>query len=198
MKSYKIVALIATGVAGVLFSCSETPKSRATEPTVKTPNGDSSIARGKYLVSILGCNDCHSPKIIGPQGPQPNEDLLLSGHPANEPIGLVDTSEIKSWTLFNFHNTAVVGPWGVSYAANLTSDETGIGSWTEEQFLVAMKKGKYKGIESNRPLLPPMPWFNYANATDEDLKAIFQFLKTTKPVHNVVPLPQPLTQLAKR
>jgi hypothetical protein len=108
----------------------------------------------------------------------------------------VDTSEVKKgWTLFNEDLTAAVGPWGVSFSANLTSDPTGIGNWSEEQFLKAIREGKLKGVEGTRPILPPMPWQNFRNMTDEDLKAIFAFLKSTKPVRNVVPGPRPLAQV---
>ena len=93
--------------------------------------------------------------------------------------------------------TTAVGPWGTSFAANLTPDETGIGNWSEAQFLKAIKEGKFKGMENTRPLLPPMPWTEYRNFPDEDLKAIFAYLKTIKPIDNVVPAailatPQPL------
>jgi hypothetical protein len=83
---------------------------------------------------------------------------------------------------------AAVGPWGVSFAANLTSDQTGIANWPEENFIRALKEGKFKGIEGGRALLPPMPWQNFARTPDEDLKAIFAYLKSTKPVRNLVPL----------
>ena len=86
--------------------------------------------------------------------------------------------------------TAAAGPWGISFAANLTPDETGIGSWTFEQFKTAMTQGKYKGMENGRPLLPPMPWFNFTEMKDEDLRAIFAYLKSIKPVKNVVPPPK--------
>jgi hypothetical protein len=85
-------------------------------------------------------------------------------------------------------NTAFAGPWGVSYAINLTSDKvTGIGSgvWSEGVFVKAMRTGRHFGVA--RPILPPMPWQNLAQATDEDLKAIFAFLKSTPPVRNRVP-----------
>ena len=95
----------------------------------------------------------------------------------------------KDWILFSNGLTAAVGPWGVSYAANLTPDDTGIGNWKFEQFEIAIRKGKYKGIESNRPLLPPMPWQMISNMTDEDLKAVFTYLKSLPPVNNLVPAP---------
>lgn len=197
MKPFKLVLAILVLITTILAACEE--QSQATYQNNKTTTAsDTTVERGQYLVTILGCNDCHSPKIMGPQGPQPDPDRLFSGHPAHERIGKVDTSAVRNWTLFNFHNTAVVGPWGVSYAANLTSDETGIGKWSQQQFLTAMKKGKFKGLENSRPLLPPMPWFNYTNATDEDIIAIYNFLKTTKPVQNMVPAPASLAQLNQK
>jgi mono/diheme cytochrome c family protein len=148
------------------------------------------ITRGKYLVTAMGCGDCHSPKVFGPKGMGFDTTRALSGHPSDQPIAPVDKSELKSWILFNPHFTAIAGPWGVSYAANITSDPTGIGNWTEKQFFTAIRKGKYKGIEKNRDLLPPMPWPNFAHLSDDDLKAIFVYLKSTKPVRNIVPAPK--------
>ncbi|MBK7638324.1 MAG: hypothetical protein IPJ13_31660 [Saprospiraceae bacterium] len=76
---------------------------------------------------------------------------------------------------------------GVSFAGNLTPDETGIGSWSLEQFKIAITKGKMKGLEDGRPLLPPMPWQNYAYMMDEDVAAIYAYLRSVPPVKNVVP-----------
>lgn len=150
---------------------------------------DSIIKRGEYLVTIMGCDDCHSPKKLGPHGPEPDMDRRFSGHPSSMPIGKINSTELKSWLLFNQNLTAFAGPWGISYAANLTSDETGIGNWSEKQFMKALREGKYKGMDNSRPLLPPMPWPNFAKASDEDMKAIFSYLKSTKPIRNVVPSP---------
>ena len=83
--------------------------------------------------------------------------------------------------------TAAAGPWGVSFAANLTPDQSGIGTWTEEQFKKALTQGKFKGLDGARILLPPMPWFNFTELKDEDTKAIFAYLKSLPPVKNVVP-----------
>lgn len=69
----------------------------------------------------------------------------------------------------------------MSFAANITSHETGIGNWTEEQFIRALREGKYKGLPNGRLLLPPMPWPYYGQLNDEALRAIFAFLKSTKP-----------------
>ena len=101
----------------------------------------------------------------------------------------------QGWVLFGTDFTTAVGPWGQSFAANLTSDATGIGNWKEEQFIKAIREGKYKGLDNTRPLLPPMPWFVYKNLNDDDLGSIFAFLKSTRPVKNVVPAAKPFSKL---
>ncbi len=179
------------------FSCNQEP-AKTSESAAPGISHDSLVKRGAYLVGVMGCNDCHSPKIMSPTGPIPDPDLLLSGHPASMPIAKVDTNIMHNWVLFNMMNTAIVGPWGVSFSANLTSDSTGIGNWSEDQFKTALRQGKSKGIASNRMLLPPMPWQGYKNMKDDELKAIFAYLKSTKPVKNHVPAPIPPTQINKK
>ncbi|MCK6603614.1 MAG: c-type cytochrome [Ignavibacteriaceae bacterium] len=147
------------------------------------------VKRGEYLVAIAGCDDCHSPKVFGPEGPSIDMQKRLSGHPQDAELPPVNKDAMKNWVLFGMQNTTAAGPWGISFAANITSDESGIGNWTEEQFIKAMREGKYKGLDNSRPLLPPMPWQSYKNMTDEDLKAVFAYLMTTKPVKNIVPAP---------
>lgn len=202
MKRIMIIvsALLMTVITGVVACNSESKTSEKTEGLNEPValSQDSLIHRGQYLVTIMGCNDCHSPKKMGPRGPELDSSLLFSGHPAKMPVAKIDQASLKDWVLFNQHATAMVGPWGISFAANISSDESGIGNWTEQQFFTAIRKGKYKGLENGRTLLPPMPWQMYALATDEDLKAIFAFLKSTQPVPNVVPSPIPPDQLASR
>ncbi|QRR00309.1 diheme cytochrome c-553 [Dyadobacter sandarakinus] len=153
------------------------------------------IERGRYLVTMIGCGDCHSPKKLTARGPVPDMDRYLSGYDSREQLPAYDGKIVKTgqWVLFNGQNTAAAGPWGVSFAANLTPDETGIGSWSLQQFTKAMRQGKYKGLDNTRPLLPPMPWPNYAQISDPDMKAIFTYLKSIKPVSNAVPAPLPPT-----
>jgi cytochrome c553 len=154
------------------------------------------VKRGAYLVNTMGCDDCHSPKQMGPNGPELIPELRLSGYPSNRPLTQPDTNVVKKgWMLFSDDLTTAVGAWGQSFAANLTSDPTGTGNWKEEQFIKAIREGKYKGLDNTRPLLMPMPWFVYKNLTDDDLKSIFAFLQTTTPVKNVVPAPRPFTEL---
>ncbi len=161
-------------------------------PEVAELTSEQLVKKGEYLVTIMGCNDCHSPKKIGPNGPEVISELMLSGFPADRKLPEVDKESIKKgWAMLNEDMTAAAGPWGVSFAANLTSDPTGVGNWTEENFKRALKEGKFKGLPGTRTLLPPMPWFNYAIISDEDVKAIFAYLKSTNPVRNVVPAPIP-------
>ena len=161
------------------------------EQTKTPPYTPQQVKKGEYLVGIMGCRDCHSPKMMTAQGPGIDFSKDLSGHSAAMPLGKIDKASMKDWVLFNMMNTAAVGPWGASYSANLTSDATGIGNWSEEQFIIALTEGKSKGIRTARPLLPPMPWQNYINMKKEDMIAIFAYLKSTKPVENIVP--QPIT-----
>ncbi len=149
------------------------------------------IERGKYLVSVGGCNDCHSPKIFTPMGPIPDTTRLLSGHPANSKLPQVPQGVLgpDQWgALVSGDLTAWVGPWGTSFTRNLTPDvATGLGSWTEDIFIKAIRTGKDMG--EGRAILPPMPWPEYRKMTDEDLKAIFAYLMSLKPIENAVPDP---------
>jgi hypothetical protein len=182
-------------VAGIVIassSCSDHgPVATEADTAVLTGPGEAALVeRGKYLVEIMGCHDCHSPKQMGPNGPYLDPERILSGYPADRPLPPQPVSH-EGWALLNMDLTAAVGPWGTTFAANITSDESGIGNWTEEQFERALKKGLYKGSEGSRPLLPPMPWQNYVNMSKEDVSAVFAYLKSTKPVANVVPAPIP-------
>jgi hypothetical protein len=193
-KKIITLAIICLIGATVFVACSDTAGRKAGT----TPLLDSAalVARGEYLVTTTGCDDCHSPKKMGPNGPEIIADLRLSGYPQNNPLPKVNVAEVKKgFTMLVPDLTAAIGPWGASFAGNLTSDATGIGNWTEENFLSAIRHGKLKGLENGRPLLPPMPWFVYRNMTDTDLRSIFAYLKTVKPVENVVPGPRPLESL---
>ncbi len=141
----------------------------------------SRVQHGAYLTVTSGCHDCHSPK-SGPGSMAPDSLRPLSGRPATTPApdkpapGQINASgDLTAW----------YGPWGVSYASNLTPDpDTGMGKrYTEAAFIRAMRTGKNP---EGDPLLPPMPWPNYAKMTDEDLKSIYAYLQTLKPVKNFV------------
>ena len=201
----KITLILGTMVAlavTAIFACNSDKKPSTNKEGIvekqQPISQDSLISRGRYLVTVMVCNDCHSPKKMGPMGPEIDTARMLSGHPSGNPVAKADPKLTDSWILFNQDLTAFVGPWGTSFAANLTSDETGIGNWSEAQFFKAIREGKYKGMDNTRPLLPPMPWQMYTNASDEDLRAIFAYLKSTPPVENRVPAPVPPGQLAAK
>lgn len=164
----------------------------------KSASPDKLIARGMYLVNLGGCNDCHTPKTLGSQGPELDVSRLLSGAPAANPVPAVPTEALgmapDKWAaVTDFNLSSWAGPWGISFAANLTPDvETGLGSWTEQMFIKALRTGKHMG--EGRPILPPMPWENFAKATDADLKAIFAYLQSLPPIKNAVREPIPPKQ----
>ncbi|HEX9688326.1 MAG TPA: diheme cytochrome c-553 [Thermoanaerobaculia bacterium] len=148
------------------------------------------VGGGRYLVTILACNDCHTPYKMGKTGPEPDMTRLLSGHP--EELKMPPPPKLDApWGMAGaVTNTAWAGPWGVSFTSNLTPDQnTGIGIWTEDMFIRAMRTGKHMG--TSRTILPPMPWPWYGKMRDEELKAIFAYLKSIPPIQNRVPDPQP-------
>ena len=180
-------------VIGLLFmfiSCVEKTKKTQSEEPPFYGGFESMDQWGEHLVTIADCNACHTPKKMTNHGPVLDSTLLLSGHPATMPKidSSLDEIAIKGITL-TMDLTEWVGPWGRSYTANLTPDDTGLGNWKEEQFIYAIRKGKFKGLPGSRPLLPPMPWETYRFMTDGELKAIFSYLKTVKPIRNIVPPP---------
>ncbi len=150
-----------------------------------------SVKRGEYLVTIMGCEDCHSPKIFTKEGMMLFDSTrMLSGHPAADPLPkITDKAMIVpgQWLLFGPDLTSYVGPWGTSFSANLTPDPSGLGDWNIDQFKRAFQHGKYKGMDNGRPIMPPMPWQNFAHASNEDVHMIWTFLRSIKPISNVVP-----------
>jgi hypothetical protein len=116
----------------------------------------------------------------------------LSGHP--EDITITSPYEPAPggpWKVGTTDQlTAWSGEWGVSFAANLTPDQnTGLGIWTEEMFVKALKTGRH--MATSREILPPMPWYWYSRLSDDDLRAMFAYLRTIRPITNHVPDPIP-------
>lgn len=196
MKKLSIIFIIAI-VCGAFFlsQCNDNkPSTTNQKDTVlvgsNNNNGgyENQVKWGEHLVRSIGCGDCHTPKKMGAHGPEDDSTMLLSGHPSKMPPPDVDRKAMESKGLAVTNDlTSWVGPWGISFADNLTSDTTGIGMWSEDQFLYALRNGKYKGMANSRPLMPPMPWQSLKNLTDDELKAIFAYLKSTPPIENVVP-----------
>jgi hypothetical protein len=193
----RVALLAVVPVAIALSSCNRTANETAPGANVvpgatapATVSGQSQIEHGKMLVIGGGCHDCHTPKIMTPRGPEPDMARMLSGHP--EAAGVPQPfsgGPAQPWsTHTNDHLTAWSGAWGVSFAANLTPDQnTGLGIWTEDMFLNALKQGKHMG--TSRPILPPMPWNWYGQLPDDDLKAMFAYLKSIPAIANRVPVP---------
>jgi hypothetical protein len=160
-------------------------------PAAAAPNANAKLVkRGEYLVRLGGCADCHTPVKFDPTTGMPVPDLsrAFSGHPegAPDPAGTYAKPDIG---VIGPTFTSFALPFGIVYSANITSDPaTGIGSWTAETFIETMRTGMQGG--GGNPVLPPMPWMSLAGATDEDLRAIFAYLLSTKPVRNAVPEPK--------
>ena len=155
-----LLALCVVAAAIVSISCSATSKPAAQTPVM---SAEANIARGRVVAWTSGCNDCHTP---GSMYGTPDTTRLLSG------------SEL-GW----------VGPWGTSYPPNLTPDSTtGIGNWTEEQIVTAIRQGHRP---DGSPLLPPMPWPSMAQMSDDDVHALAAFLKSIPPISHEMPKAQP-------
>lgn len=203
MKSKQLLAIGSlTACLFALVRCSEPAEKTATaSESEKAVVKEDIVEKGKYLLVVGGCNDCHTPKVMTPQGPMLDTTKILSGHPAGSPLPEItyDATKPGNWVLLSGTLTAAVGPWGISYAANLTPDSTtGIGGWTVENFIGSIRKGKHLGQDGGRPLLPPMPWQNIAQWKDEDLTALFTYIKTLPPISNAVPAPVPPTAVMKK
>ncbi len=188
----RLLAAASLAVAAAVAACGQ-PAPPAASVASSAP-AQSQIERGRVLVVAGGCHDCHSPKKMGPNGPEPDMSRMLSGHPEGEavpapyqpapgsPWVVATTADLTAWS----------GPWGVSFPANLTPDpNTGLrsGVWTEELFIKALRTGKHMGTA--RDILPPMPWQLYSQLSDDDLKAIWAYLGSIPPIANHVPDPIP-------
>lgn len=182
---YVIIPAVLT--AALLSMAADTGQ-RSSKPAAKKPAGSTAmVERGRYLVMVGGCNDCHTPMKMTPLGPMADYDRALSGHPqdAADPAGTLGKTDVA---LTGTDLTVWRQPFGVVYARNLTPHKSGLGEWTEAQFIATLRRGRHQG--DGRPLLPPMPWYNYANMPTEDLRAVWSYLRTLKPIDNTVPDPK--------
>jgi hypothetical protein len=171
-------------------ACALCMASLCAQAAAPTLTSSAQVKRGEYLVKTSGCTDCHAPMKMGPHGPQTDLSRGLSGHPQDEVMPPAPPLKQPWMWMGSATNTAFAGPWGVTYAPNLTPDtETGIGKWAAKEFVQAMRTGKHAGV--GRPIMPPMPWSTYRNFSDADLNAIFAYLKSRPAVKNRVPEYQP-------
>ncbi|MFZ1685552.1 MAG: diheme cytochrome c-553 [Candidatus Zixiibacteriota bacterium] len=190
-KRTLIVVGVLVALMAIAYSQTKTTQNKVA--AVKEVNDHGALVkRGEFLVRMGSCADCHCPKKMSAMGPVPDSSRWLSGHPADAKVPPVPANvlSMEGWIgMTNMHLTAWAGPWGISYAANITPDEaTGIGNWTEEVFIKTMKTGKHMG--AGREILPPMPWQTLSTLSDSDLKAIFAYLLSCKPILNEVPQPE--------
>jgi hypothetical protein len=183
----------------VLASCSS-------DTSISGPDAGSTqaalVARGKYLVDITGCSDCHTPWMVTPGGPAalggrlPDETRAFAGHPADQAMGPLPTvSAPGKWTV-NVRApdyTAWAGSFGIAYTANLTPDPaTGwLEGWTDADFIKVIRTGK--AHDGTRDVVGTMMrvCLRMAKATDDDLKAVFAYLRSLAPVPNDVPAYDP-------
>ena len=164
--------------------------SAASGPAAQASQTAEKVARGKYIVTTSGCNDCHTPWVVGEKGPEPDMKRMLSGHPEGDRLPPPPKAAGPWIMTAAATNTAWSGPWGISYTANLTPDpETGLGKWTEKNFVDTIRTGRHMG--RGRAILPPMPIPMYKQFTDADLSAIFAYLQSIPAVKNHVPEPTP-------
>ncbi len=190
LRRRTVLVMIIPMIASIGFALHSNPTHKS--PMKKYTKAQ--IERGAYLVNTVGgCNDCHTPKRMTPQGPVLDTDNLLSGHPSSQSPDPIPNGVLSpdGWGFLGTAGfTSYAGPWGISFAANITPDSaTGIGSWTEEMFIDCLRNGRFWG--SGRPLLPPMPWQGLSHMTDSDLADMYAYLMSIKPVYNTVPSPIP-------
>jgi len=192
---YLYAVIFSFCLAFCTLSCNNAgEKSEKDETTgeAKTMSKEDMIKRGDYLVTVASCNDCHSPKIMTQMGPVPDSGKLLSGSPADNAFSPLNAKSLEpgNWMSMAPDITAFVGPWGVSYAANLTPDSaTGIGALSESAFINTLRTGKHFGDPNGRPILPPMPWQYISKMTDDDLKSVYAYLRSLPAVNNKVHAP---------
>ncbi|MGE5175237.1 MAG: c-type cytochrome [Hyphomicrobiales bacterium] len=157
-RHHLVTAALLAATALIAASCGS-PKTESAATSTAAPATVDPVARGKYLVTIMSCADCHTP---GTLYGAPDFTRQLSG------------SEL-GWG----------GPWGTTYPRNLTPDmETGIGAWSQDDIVKAIQTG-YR--PDGTQLSPPMPWPNFANLTHDDAMAIAAYLKSLPPIHHKVP-----------
>jgi Cytochrome c len=156
------------------------------------------VKHGEYLVTSHACADCHSPKKMTDKGPVNDMSRYLSGHPADEKYAKVPPkemfgSEFGDWGgLGSVDGTVWVDAGGITFTRNLTPDmETGLGTWTEQMFMKALRTGKHMGAPEGRDIHYCMPWQAFGQMNDAELHAIWTYLRTLKPIKNAIPDPIP-------
>jgi mono/diheme cytochrome c family protein len=186
---FTVLVLMMLVLLTVAFACQSQSERQhaAARQAMKDMQISTPAERGKYLVTIAGCSECHTPFKMGEHGPEPDMTRYLSGHPQDMKLPPAPTLPPGPWIMVGAAtNTAFHGPWGTTFAANLTPDlQTGLGVWTEDMFIKAMRTGRH--MSGGRMIQPPMPWQGIGQMTDSDLKAVYAYLRTVPKISNMVP-----------
>ena len=101
---------IATLAGGILSACHDAEAKAQADNQPASMTQEQLVARGDYLVNAIGCDDCHSPKKLGSQGPELILEKRFSGFPQDGVLPEYDQEVLKSWALFNGDLTAAIGP----------------------------------------------------------------------------------------
>jgi hypothetical protein len=138
IKSHAFLSLLSfvLSMSSCLDQSGTTDESRPTAQTVSNLGStEELVLQGEYLVTIMLCDDCHTPKVMTETGPKLDLNRRLSGHPSASSLAKIgDPSILQNYALFNMDFTSATGPWGTSFSGNLTPDESGLGNWTFENF----------------------------------------------------------------
>jgi mono/diheme cytochrome c family protein len=148
-RTMRIHSTLGAVLALIVASCTQAP----TQQDI--------VARGRYLVTVMGCGDCHTPGYF---------------------LGMPDGSKMLAGSDVSFFLPAM----GYFYPPNLTPDATGLGAWTGAQIVTAIRTGVRP---DGRTLVAIMPWMDLASLTDSDANAIAAYLKSLRPIMNQVPPP---------
>ena len=182
---YSVLAISSLLVFSVLaISCNN-------KPAQEIAYSPERIEIGQAVVEGWNCSFCHSPQIKGPDGKAiADPKRFMSGHPADEEIPAIPDMVLTSpeWMEFldNLDSTVWATDNLIVFSANLTpDDETGIGTWTEAEFVETIREGRHRGIE--RRIKYPMPWRELGELSDEELLSVYEYLMTLEPVNNKVP-----------
>jgi mono/diheme cytochrome c family protein len=171
-------------IAGLCAALAAATAVAADHPAGKSAS--SQVKRGEQLVATHGCHDCHTPLKMGRNGPEPDMSQMLAGHPQGLKMPAAPKLDMPWMWAGSATNTAFAGPWGISYAINLTPDaESGIGKWKVDEFVKALKTGRHLGV--GRPIMPPMPWQGYGRLSDAELRAMFAYLQSVPAIRNKAP-----------
>lgn len=141
---------------------------------------DDQIAHGKYIATIAGCTSCHTP--YKPEYNQPPQNLTLE---QIQNIAFDERAAHDTDKLLAGGRVFDLGPAGMVFTRNLTPDqETGIGTWTDDQVKIAIKTG----IDNEgKVLFPVMPYHVYSGMADADMEAVIAYLRSVNAVSNQVP-----------